>query len=135
MIRRPPRSTRTDTLFPYTTLFRSVGRAEEDLGRTADPEPGQLCHRRVGAILAAHPRQPFDQVGHWLAMPRGRQGDHAAPPLARAWRICSGRACAQLVMLPTPRQTTMSPRRASSITRSGNSAGSCSATTERTTLV
>src|SRR3546814_7998843 len=26
MIRRPPRSTRTDTLFPYTTLFRSHGR-------------------------------------------------------------------------------------------------------------
>src|SRR3546814_12879816 len=33
MIRRPPRSTRTDTLFPYTTLFRSVaGRP----GQTAD---------------------------------------------------------------------------------------------------
>src|SRR3546814_1614177 len=28
MIRRPPRSTRTDTLFPYTTLFRSVGYKE-----------------------------------------------------------------------------------------------------------
>src|SRR3546814_6373942 len=28
MIRRPPRSTRTDTLFPYTTLFRSVGEGE-----------------------------------------------------------------------------------------------------------
>src|SRR3546814_1979720 len=27
MIRRPPRSTRTDTLFPYTTLFRSIGPA------------------------------------------------------------------------------------------------------------
>src|SRR3546814_20834028 len=27
MIRRPPRSTRTDTLFPYTTLFRSCGMA------------------------------------------------------------------------------------------------------------
>src|SRR3546814_4066941 len=27
MIRRPPRSTRTDTLFPYTTLFRSVAQA------------------------------------------------------------------------------------------------------------
>src|SRR3546814_11031944 len=27
MIRRPPRSTRTDTLFPYTTLFRSLGRS------------------------------------------------------------------------------------------------------------
>src|SRR3546814_18407914 len=30
MIRRPPRSTRTDTLFPYTTLFRSGGAGEED---------------------------------------------------------------------------------------------------------
>src|SRR3546814_5389794 len=29
MIRRPPRSTRTDTLFPYTTLFRSLGRADQ----------------------------------------------------------------------------------------------------------
>src|SRR3546814_3070608 len=28
MIRRPPRSTRTDTLFPYTTLFRSTGAGE-----------------------------------------------------------------------------------------------------------
>src|SRR3546814_2641231 len=28
MIRRPPRSTRTDTLFPYTTLFRSRGEAQ-----------------------------------------------------------------------------------------------------------
>src|SRR3546814_1851169 len=32
MIRRPPRSTRTDTLFPYTTLFRSIGAAEDDDG-------------------------------------------------------------------------------------------------------
>src|SRR3546814_17995962 len=33
MIRRPPRSTRTDTLFPYTTLFRSVaGSYSEDAG-------------------------------------------------------------------------------------------------------
>src|SRR3546814_13644579 len=29
MIRRPPRSTRTDTLFPYTTLFRSPGRGRQ----------------------------------------------------------------------------------------------------------
>src|SRR3546814_11094978 len=34
MIRRPPRSTRTDTLFPYTTLFRSVD-ALVALGATA----------------------------------------------------------------------------------------------------
>src|SRR3546814_10311734 len=31
MIRRPPRSTRTDTLFPYTTLFRSVSRNAYDI--------------------------------------------------------------------------------------------------------
>src|SRR3546814_9967597 len=30
MIRRPPRSTRTDTLFPYTTLFRSLRRLRAD---------------------------------------------------------------------------------------------------------
>src|SRR3546814_18039388 len=29
MIRRPPRSTRTDTLFPYTTLFRSAATSRE----------------------------------------------------------------------------------------------------------
>src|SRR3546814_12382037 len=34
MIRRPPRSTRTDTLFPYTTLFRSQ-RLQADLGEVA----------------------------------------------------------------------------------------------------
>src|SRR3546814_5179382 len=32
MIRRPPRSTRTDTLFPYTTLFRSAGRCGRPCG-------------------------------------------------------------------------------------------------------
>src|SRR3546814_10307897 len=34
MIRRPPRSTRTDTLFPYTTLFRSLPIDPADLGRS-----------------------------------------------------------------------------------------------------
>src|SRR3546814_10244868 len=33
MIRRPPRSTRTDTLFPYTTLFRSCGGQKEKKAR------------------------------------------------------------------------------------------------------
>src|SRR3546814_7621922 len=36
MIRRPPRSTRTDTLFPYTTLFRSEQYAEMLNRREAD---------------------------------------------------------------------------------------------------
>src|SRR3546814_14401610 len=42
MIRRPPRSTRTDTLFPYTTLFRSWSIRYADPGKTkvADGRPG-----------------------------------------------------------------------------------------------
>src|SRR3546814_13536782 len=37
MIRRPPRSTRTDTLFPYTTLFRSwAGRLLHDLNQVCN---------------------------------------------------------------------------------------------------
>src|SRR3546814_5748125 len=50
MIRRPPRSTRTDTLFPYTTLFRSpargVGAGLPDLDLAGDsgrPQPPRLC--------------------------------------------------------------------------------------------
>src|SRR3546814_10171973 len=35
MLRRPPGSTRTDTLFPYTTLFRSDG--EDNVGPVAKP--------------------------------------------------------------------------------------------------
>src|SRR3546814_19862382 len=35
MIRRPPRSTRTDTLFPYTTLFRSSHRGVDQSRRSA----------------------------------------------------------------------------------------------------
>src|SRR3546814_1915803 len=34
MIRRPPRSTRTDTLFPYTTLFRSAGHPPREVAET-----------------------------------------------------------------------------------------------------
>src|SRR3546814_4963838 len=42
MIRRPPRSTRTDTLFPYTTLFRSIcGDPVADLRRFARQAGGQ----------------------------------------------------------------------------------------------
>src|SRR3546814_6659101 len=43
MIRRPPRSTRTDTLFPYTTLFRSaglIGRVGQGLNWIIDPIDG-----------------------------------------------------------------------------------------------
>src|SRR3546814_15470976 len=38
MIRRPPRSTRTDTLFPYTTLFRSPSRVYRGRASAGGPE-------------------------------------------------------------------------------------------------
>src|SRR3546814_4157686 len=44
MIRRPPRSTRTDTLFPYTTLFRS--RAIQQ-GGAVEADPDDQCHQRL----------------------------------------------------------------------------------------
>src|SRR3546814_18809314 len=50
MIRRPPRSTRTDTLFPYTTLFRSE--ALRDCAALArDRWQGMLAHAMVAAAL------------------------------------------------------------------------------------
>src|SRR3546814_3765863 len=42
MILRPPRSTRTDTLFPYTTLFRSQGGGP----LVADDDPREASHDR-----------------------------------------------------------------------------------------
>src|SRR3546814_12824847 len=58
MIRRPPRSTRTDTLFPYTTLFRSGGGARSggrgptvgDLGPAEQHDAAPLTRRLVSRI-------------------------------------------------------------------------------------
>src|SRR3546814_14984232 len=50
MIRRPPRSTRTDTLFPYTTLFRSV---HDRLLLVSDGVHGALDDRQIASLLAA----------------------------------------------------------------------------------
>src|SRR3546814_4976405 len=52
MIRRPPRSTRTDTLFPYTTLFRSISakhaQASRFLQQSRPPRPlGDRCARTL----------------------------------------------------------------------------------------
>src|SRR3546814_5610981 len=49
MIRRPPRSTRTDTLFPYTTLFRSLARNRIGPGHIAP-----FDHRDIGAGTFEH---------------------------------------------------------------------------------
>src|SRR3546814_9312956 len=53
MIRRPPRSTRTDTLFPYTTLFRSEPRIGSQQVR--DHEPHALPRQREQEDCRAKP--------------------------------------------------------------------------------
>src|SRR3546814_12420092 len=56
MIRRPPRSTRTDTLFPYTTLFRSV-RPRPDAEVLLPAEGDDQLPLREGADQPALPRR------------------------------------------------------------------------------
>src|SRR3546814_9545672 len=56
MIRRPPRSTRTDTLFPYTTLFRSLGSSGRAyLLRLPLSSSGEIDNSE----LAANPKAAF----------------------------------------------------------------------------
>src|SRR3546814_8773271 len=74
MIRRPPRSTRTDTLFPYTTLFRSPRRRPDRPADVSDPglqRPAGLAAARRGlAELPPHRRRP-GAAGH---LPGDAQG-------------------------------------------------------------
>src|SRR3546814_4173604 len=55
MIRRPPRSTRTDTLFPYTTLFRSAGCTRRGEMKWSSPAKPRLAARRGGPSRERRP--------------------------------------------------------------------------------
>src|SRR3546814_6958866 len=77
MIRRPPRSTRTDTLFPYTTLFRSVRRwplsadggcAACDRNARQAQRPPLPARRRRHPVRAA----PDAHLLHWWQLPPAR---------------------------------------------------------------
>src|SRR3546814_6743685 len=65
MIRRPPRSTRTDTLFPYTTLFRSVELNKEERGR-------------CGAIHLGRQPDPMCGESIWKDVPGVRSEEHTS---------------------------------------------------------
>src|SRR3546814_20047150 len=74
MIRRPPRSTRTDTLFPYTTLFRS------GIHAAADTEYGWPWYEAlVGAWFESHPPGLQDT--------RLTFADDGVAPHGREWRV------------------------------------------------
>src|SRR3546814_6699877 len=82
MRRRPPRSTRTDTLFPYTTLFRSRQGGVDLLGRLADATPIEPPGDRVavdpeGVVVR---QQLFPQrrdIAHREVV-RGRSEEHTS---------------------------------------------------------
>src|SRR3546814_10725949 len=65
MLRRPPRSTRTDTLFPYTTLFRAHGAVAGNSPRRGGPDEHRgAVEQRVRArdYREAHPDGGLDMV-------------------------------------------------------------------------
>src|SRR3546814_1458431 len=82
MIRRPPRSTRTDTLFPYTTLFRSfIGSAEARKLHTLAMEQAEnyaVASRLVAAKTAA--AQNADEDGEEEIAPVATKGTTITRP-------------------------------------------------------
>src|SRR3546814_1673141 len=95
MIRRPPRSTRTDTLFPYTTLFRSPAR-----GVPVPGGPGAELRgvpRRGGRALLARPHRGSAAgaargAADHLPAARHRHGNRLAADRVAA---LGGRRCAK----------------------------------------
>src|SRR3546814_19016744 len=69
MIRRPPRSTRTDTLFPYTTLFRSLRKEQRRRASDTLPSAGHQGDLASQVHQAIH---IFPRVWNWESV-RSRQ--------------------------------------------------------------
>src|SRR3546814_6437735 len=80
MIRRPPRSTRTDTLFPYTTLFRSVLIAER-LGVT--PAESIPC----GVALGIPPNRSARTLSRWVETALEQRSEEHTSELQSLMRI------------------------------------------------
>src|SRR3546814_18134717 len=86
MIRRPPRSTRTDTLFPYTTLFRSVY-GQKLRRRLLEAARGKSTRDRLAAFKGFHFRELKPEFPG-VAEPRTvkSMGDHCED-MAKEWNI------------------------------------------------
>src|SRR3546814_1951091 len=93
MIRRPPRSTRTDTLFPYTTLFRSGQFSEAPVLGACNPHEGKpRSGRRSPSRRVAHFRysgacrtlaEPGGRLSAWPQASNGEQGEIGGADAAR----------------------------------------------------
>src|SRR3546814_17427770 len=121
MIRRPPRSTRTDTLFPYTTLFRSVVR---DAPRVMVVDGSRLVRKLISDVLqkevpgarivacgglaearAALEAEPVDLVTTALLLP---DGDGLA--LAHAVREAAGQSYVPVIVVSGDVQSRLESR-------------------------
>src|SRR3546814_9300089 len=85
MIRRPPRSTRTDTLLPYSTLFRShrcrarrAGRPPSARALGAGPRVRLRCRQVRGAAAAACPRDRHPESRRPFAGGERRSEEHTS---------------------------------------------------------
>src|SRR3546814_2125271 len=87
MIRRPPRSTRTDTLFPYTTLFRSHQRkARRGRGaRVLRFLAAFAVHGSDQPAVGSHPQAP--RVGAWAGRSDPRRSEEHTSELQSLMRI------------------------------------------------
>src|SRR3546814_20131439 len=75
MIRRPPRSTRTDPLFPYTTLFRSHDRLAGDAHQVVARLQARGCGRRALDDVADDPGRLVDRLRAELVGAQGVRRD------------------------------------------------------------
>src|SRR3546814_9247168 len=82
MIRRPPRSTRTDTLFPYTTLFRSA--VDGDLvvvPQQCQPAELQMSSQTNGFVIDAFHQAPIARDDICAMIDKIVAIDHVQMPL------------------------------------------------------
>src|SRR3546814_15603110 len=86
MIRRPPRSTRTDTLFPYTTLFRSADERRHVAGLMRVNHAGEIAAQALYHGQALTARDP-DTRRHLLDAAR-EERDHLRSEERRVGKEC-----------------------------------------------
>src|SRR3546814_14679158 len=89
MIRRPPRSTRTDTLFPYTTLFRSSRGLALGAFDAGAQRGDHGARERIEAFGVVQP-QPADAIGRPVDDDRHINSRHEGTCLCAAREAASG---------------------------------------------
>src|SRR3546814_10554468 len=113
MIRRPPRSTRTDTLFPYTTLFRSQRgcRRRSSGARRCETEVFGVLHfgLALGQDLGGGQRATVD-AGRFARLGIRRSEEHTSE-LQSLMRISYAVFCLKKKNIKTPYQTTRQTNR------------------------